>query len=639
MLLLLILGDPPIIFLNCDAVVLSKLAVGWYLKSVTAVRNQRMKLFVSWLKKFSLSTRREPEILVISIWCFFWRFFGINAESLHVDEHVQAVGISPSLLETWAHSKYLGMPPVEMTLHWIAVVLFGNSNSTIRIVPIILGTLSCIIFALTIRNLSNRLYGFLAGIIAGVIPQFIFTQQTARPYSLYILILGLVFFFASRPTLTSFKPLIASLTILPWTRSLEGPISASFLSIIFLYVFFTRKPQSKFEKKLMFSFPALSIILSLYWTSSTRVTILGSPGDSVNPLREILLRFRNIPELYLSDAIFMFGGSFVILVIVSTLSVCLLSAKKIRTVKLSHSLKRNESNDFSFGFIVFIYCANSLLIFTAVNALTKLPHADRYFTLGMLGPVSLLMYSLFKLNQRMSSKMQRISIILVLLILGQYVLGSFHQGTRIDKTQYDQVNRKLSVYPAVEQSATLAYLPGSLNQYIPGWPSSLGLENSKPPIWVTFLLSDLYSNKNLETPVDLRNIVLLPSVDERGSLLIGQGWDKKIFNSNLGEDKLEFIDGGAIILRNLSKSEFLNALATISKSRFWNSDSEFWIDALALTLSEYWDISVESATTKRFCSKLSTGVQIDSGNSFGNWGAGGINAAEFFSEVRINNCA
>jgi hypothetical protein len=599
-----------------------------------------MKLHVSRLKKLNISIRRQPEILVISIWCLFWRYFGINSESLHVDEHVQAVGISPSLMETWAHSKYLGMPPVEMTLHWIAVTFFGNSNSTVRIVPIILGTLSCIIFALTIGNLSNRLYGFLAGITAGVIPQFIFTQQTARPYALYIFILGLVFFFASRPITNSFKPLIASLTILPWTRSLEGPISASFLSIIFLFIFFTRKPQSKFEKKLMFAFPALSVILSLYWTSSTRVTILGSPGDSVNPLGEILIRVKNIPELYLSDAIFMFGRSFVILVTLSTLSIFVLSAKKIRSIELSHFLKRNENNNFTFGLIVFIYCTNSLLIFIAVNALTKLPHADRYFTLGMLGPVSLLLYSLFKLNLRLNTKLQGITTVLLILILGQYVLGSFYQGTRIDKTQYDQINLRLSAFPAVEQVATLAYLPGSLNQYIPGWPSSLGLENSKPPIWVTFLLYDLYKdeNFNLKTPVDLRNIVLLPSVDERGSLLIGNGWDKQIFISRLGGDKLEFIDGGAIILRNLSKLEFLAALATISKSRFGNSESAFWIDALALTLSKYWDIDVESATANRFCSRLSSGVQIDSGNSFGNWGSGGINAAEFFSDIRIRNC-
>ena len=620
--------------------VYSKLAGDWYFKAVTSVNNRRMKPKVSWTRKFIRSIRSQPDILVIFVWCLFWRFFGINSESLHVDEHVQAVGISPSLFETWSHSKYLGMPPLEMSLHWIAVTLFGTSNNTIRLVPIIFGTLTCLIFALTVRNLTNRWYGLFAGIISGVIPQFIFTQQTARPYALYTFILGLVFYFASRPIKANCIPLIASLSALPWTRSLEGPISAAFLSITFLFIFWIKKPSINYKKRGIFSFPTLSIALSLYWTSSTKVTILGSPGDSVNPLGEILLRVKNLPQLYLSDAVFMLGRPFVFLVMVSTLTIFLQSAKEFLNNKPSNLSKSDERDRLTFGFIVSIYCANSVLIFAAVNALTKLPHADRYFTLGMLAPVFLLIYSFFKLNINSKTMLRTLSTALVLVILGQYILESFHQGVRIDKTQYDQINRELSTYPVADQTATVAYLPGSLNQYIPGWPSSLGSDVVKPPIWITFLLRDLYTNEilNVKETITLGNIVLLPSVDERGSLLIGRGWKKDIFISNLEEGKVVFIDGGAIILRNLTKIEFLTALSTISKSHFGNSDSEFWIDALALTLSNNWAIDIEGATKERFCKKLSSGVQIDSGNSFGNWGEGSVNASELFASIRILNC-
>jgi hypothetical protein len=587
-----------------------------------------------------LFARENFYLFVIFTWSLFWRLYGANAESLHVDEHVQANGISPSLPETWAASRFLGMPPIDMTLQWIAVHLFGYSNSVIRSVPITLGALSCVVLTITIRNYSNKTLGVIAGLISGVITQFVFTQQTVRPYSLYILIVGLVFLFASNSWHSSYKPLIVGLTILPWTRSLEGPISAAILTVVLFILILMKESTSKNQRLSLLIFPSISVLGSIAWTSSTEMTILGPPGNTLNNLEEIINKIQTMPQLYLSDSLFMFGSTFTLITIILGFCALILYFQNFNKYQFDRFSTAQNPIFSSFGLFTFVYLGNSIAIFTAVNTLTKLPHADRYFTLGMLGLVTFFTYLLYRLNIRNHSRARALSALIVLVLITQYTISTFEQASRIDKTQYDQINQIIEKNPFEFKDRTIAYLPGQINQYVPGWPSSVGLDIQAPPTWVTFLLRDVYTqdNNNLEVLAKLDNIVLLPSVDQRGSLLIHEGWRKSLFDEILAPEKINYLAGGAFVLTNLSKPEFVQTLGIVANERFDKSESNFWIDGLILTLSDQLGIKTNSDSLVRFCSRLATGFQIDSGNTFGNWGQGVISGSTFFYSLSKRMC-
>jgi hypothetical protein len=603
--------------------------------------NKSQKIPLRFSSKVAFfSVRMNLYLFVVFSWSLFWRLFGANSESLHVDEHVQANGISPSLFETWAASRFLGMPPIDMTLQWIAVNLFGYSNTVIRSVPIILGALSCVVLTITVRNYSNKTFGVIAGLISGVIPQFVFTQQTVRPYSLYVLIVGLVFLFASNSWRTSYKPLIMVLTILPWTRSLEGPISAAFLTFVLFMVIFLKESTSKSKKLYFLILPSLSTLGSITWTSSTDVTILGPPGNALNNPEEIINKIQAIPELYLSDLLFMFGSTFTVVTLILGLWIAIFNLQNFNKHRLSNFLKAQDPIFSSFGFFTFVYLGNCIAIFIAVNALTKLPHADRYFTLGMLGLVTFFIYLLYRLNIRNNVRTKVLSTLIVSVLIAQYTVSTVGQAIRIDKTQYDQINQIIEKNPVEFNHRTIAYLPGQINQYVPGWPASVGLGEQAPPTWVTFLLRDVYSNEDydLEALTKLDNIVLLPSVDQRGSLLIHEGWSKDLFDDILAPEKIDYLSGGAFVLRDLSKTEFAQTLEVVAKERFDKSESHFWIDALILTLSDQFGTKTNNDSRERFCSRLATGFQIDAGNTFGNWGQGVILGSTFFHPLAKRIC-
>lgn len=589
--------------------------------------------------RLQLYTSKALAYLSVFSFSIFWRIFGIGRESLHVDEQIQAVLVSPSLLATWNNSRFLGMPPLDMTLEWFVVKIIGLENFTIRITPVLFGALSCTFFAMTISRLSKLSLGVFGGILAAVTPSLIFQQQTARPYSLYIFLIVSIFYFSTGTSRPDRMWMIFLLTCLPWSRALEGPVSSIFLIVLFSSTIFLRKhlrSKAWHEAKIFF-IPLASCLYSLIWIKNTKNTIIGPPGSYLNSWTEFLSKFIGFPDFLFSLLKVLLSSEFIMVNLLLTLIAIGVSLIRSRT-RSDRSKKSNlPLTNSLFSFVIWNFC-NSLIIFLAFYCLTKLQYFDRYFSLGIIGWLGITVLLTHYISQSDLRFARLISYTAIISLLFHFTLVSYSQAIKVDKVQFDQVNKFLISHSLVNADQVIVYQPGDINQYLPGWPVSIGSTMVNTPNWVSYVVKRIYLDKELNVIQEgnFSTLVLLPSVDARSNLLIGRPWEENLFKGFLPTSKITFIPGGAYVLENLTNSQMLTAFNIVMRK--YPDSSNLWLSSYALALAKFSKIPASSVLTEIFCNLVNAKTEIVQGTSFGLWGKPSIPSATLFREPVETNC-
>ncbi len=605
------------------------------------MKNPNKKSRIGPKKAISHNYKQVEIFTLVLVFSFsiFWRIFGINKESLHVDEHIQAMLVSPSLVTTWGHSRFLGMPPLDMTFEWIAIQMFGTNNFAIRIFPTFFGAMSCVIFAVTIAKLSKLSIGILGGILAAVTPPLIFQQQTARPYALYIFLIMSIFYFATEVTRRARTCLILLLTALSWCRALEGPVSAVFISLLFLAIIFSREPVrlKAWNSGKVFCIPLVSAMFSVIWTKSTKNTIIGTPGNYLNSKAEIWDKILNTPEFIYGALKAILGLNFIFvncLLVLLFLIVFLTrsSVKSTKVIDINAPLIRSLPIFVAWNFF------NSLLIILVFYCLTKLQYFDRYFSLGILGWLAISVILIEYISRCKNKVVYFISLLIILFLAIQFTHASYNQAIKVDKIQFDQINAYIKSYELEDKDQVLVYQPGDLNQYLPGWPVSVGTTMDGTPSWIPYVVKRVYLDHepNLLVEKNFSTLVLLPSVDARSNLLIGKPWESSLFDDSIPDSKTNYIPGGAYILKDLTKKEILRVLDKIVQNS--SDSSNLWISSYALALGETSGKPASKVQVEAFCNYMKVNYEISPGTSFGLWGQPLILSSTVFQKAKGINC-
>ncbi len=531
------------------------------------------------------------------------------------------------------------MPPLDMTFAWLSMRIFGADNFAIRIPPTFFGIMSCVIFALTITKLSNLKIGTLAGILAAVTPALVFQQQTARPYALYTFLIVSIFYFSTGNERRNRLWMVIFLTFLPWSRALEGPVSTVFLSITFVIIIIHRK-KLKFngvKEVYIFIAPILSAIYSVQWTKNTESTIIGAPDSYINNFSEAFMKLQTLPEFILTLTKVVLGFNFIIIMsILIVISLALLPYKKTHTI--INSSKPHQALITSLSSLTLVNFLNSITIFIALYCLTKLQFFDRYFSLGIFGWIGILVMLVHFITQSKFNYAKYFSNLLIVILIVQYVFTSYHQAIRIDKIQFDQVNNYILSNDISQENEVIVFQSGDFNQYLPGWPVSIGTNMQVTPTWLPYVIKRIYlENESVFGKNDyFSTIVLLPKVDSRSNLLIGQPWANNMFKASLDSEKITYLPGGAYILNGLSKAEMLRTVDVVLQSS--TEGSNLWISAYGLALAESSGFPASEIQILGFCRYLKINQEITQGTSFGLWGQPNILTSEFFQKSKATYC-
>jgi uncharacterized membrane protein len=179
----------PGIFGECD------LDLG-YVSPVRTVRD----LSLSSIGSVLLRSRYLQILAVLTLAGFVLRFWHLGYNSLWLDEAITQFFSSQSLYGIWlivAGGEF--NPPL---FYWIehVMLMLGNSELILRIVPAAAGVLSIPVFYLAGREFSGRNTGIIAAACAAFSPFLISYAQEARAYTLMLLFLALALFFFFRGT-------------------------------------------------------------------------------------------------------------------------------------------------------------------------------------------------------------------------------------------------------------------------------------------------------------------------------------------------------------------------------------------------------------------------------------------------------
>jgi hypothetical protein len=258
--------------------------------------------------------------------------------------------------------------------------------------------------------------------------------------------------------------------------------------------------------------------------------------------------------------------------------------------------------------------------------------------LGIFGWIGVLVMLVHFITQSKFKYAKYFCNLLILILIVQYVFLSYHQAIRIDKIQFDQVNRYILSNEISKENEVIVFQPGDFNQYLPGWPVSIGTSMQVTPTWLPYVIKRIYlENESVFGENDyFSTIVLLPQVDSRSNLLIGQSWGKNEFKASLGTGKITYLPGGAYILKGLSKAEMLRVIDVVLQSS--TEGSNLWISAYGLALGESSGFPASEIQISGFCRYLKTNQEISQGTSFGLWGQPNILTSEFFLKSKATYC-
>lgn len=154
-------------------------------------------LSIETIKNLLLKSRYAQLLLALSLIGFFLRFYNLGFNSIWLDE-ASTYGIAKgTFLEIWqvtAAGEF--NPPL---FYWIEhmMLVFGNSEFILRIIPASLGALTIPLVYFAGKEFLDQNVGIIAATLCAFSPFEIFYSQEARAYSmmLFFVALALIFYF------------------------------------------------------------------------------------------------------------------------------------------------------------------------------------------------------------------------------------------------------------------------------------------------------------------------------------------------------------------------------------------------------------------------------------------------------------
>jgi mannosyltransferase len=149
---------------------------------------------------FSDQARHIPALLFLTIIGAFLRFYHLGYNSLWLDEATTHLYAQKSFLEIWSITTGGEFnPPI---FYWIehVMLIFGNGESVLRLVPAILGVLTIPLFYLIGKELVDENVGLIAAALISFSPFHIYYSQEARAYTavLFFVSLALICYLRAR---------------------------------------------------------------------------------------------------------------------------------------------------------------------------------------------------------------------------------------------------------------------------------------------------------------------------------------------------------------------------------------------------------------------------------------------------------
>ncbi|MCK9578840.1 MAG: glycosyltransferase family 39 protein [Methanoregula sp.] len=267
---------------------------------VSPIRSCR-DLSLATIKDTLTHSRYMQLLLSLSIVGFFLRFYNLGFNSLWLDEATTLNVSKASFLEIWQTSVSGEFhPPL---FNWIThiMLMFGQSEVILRLVPAIFGTLAIPVFYLIGKELRDKNVGIISAALLTVSYFGIFYSQEARAYSMVLFVFSLAVLFYLRAlrtnTLSDWALFGIFSAIAVWTHY----YTLIAIGVIYLHAIFMLRDRLKKglgEAKYLLasvgimtviSLPLLILVIERYFTLTASAPTYGVLGPVL--IQETIVRF------------------------------------------------------------------------------------------------------------------------------------------------------------------------------------------------------------------------------------------------------------------------------------------------------------------------------------------------------------
>lgn len=357
---------------------------------------------------YTRNTLKNPHIIgivLLTVLGLILRLYHLDFNCIWGDELYTLMFSSTSLMNIWSSFMTDCHPPL---FYWIEhfILLIGNDENFLRIIPAIFGTLSIPTIYFAFREVFNENISFISALLLAVSPFHIYYSQEARMYTmwLFLFLISLYYFFKFIETPSKIGALKFGIMsgIAFWVHFYTG----LFFSLLILYAIITNRAKiSNFMTHVAYSIIGfIVIILPLLPSISTILTAW--PNEQ---------KWFGYMGIYvIPGALYEFFGSN------TTLAIC---SVVLLIVGLTLMLKNGREN------LIFVVFMISTCLVSAVVLSYKLPMVARYlFPLYalILIPISVSISRLFDFFEKKKVYTGSLVLIATLLVFAP-AIGNYYE--------------------------------------------------------------------------------------------------------------------------------------------------------------------------------------------------------------------
>lgn len=151
-------------------------------------------LSIKNLHSLIISSRYIQILILLTLTGLFLRIYNLGYNSLWLDEATTYFTSIESFGEIWQSGISQFSPPLFL---WVehGILILGNSEFILRIIPALLGVLTIPLFYLVGKEFCDRNAGLIAAAACSVSPFLIFYSQEARAYAMLLFFMALATLF------------------------------------------------------------------------------------------------------------------------------------------------------------------------------------------------------------------------------------------------------------------------------------------------------------------------------------------------------------------------------------------------------------------------------------------------------------
>jgi mannosyltransferase len=169
---------------------------GGYVSPIQSYRD----LTVENIKNVLLNSRYAQIIVILTAIGAFLRFYNLGFNSIWLDEASTYLFSRGSFQEIWQFMLAGDYNPPLFQFFEHFMLMFGNSEITLRFVPALAGVLTIPVMYLVGKEFIDRNAGLIAATATTISPFLIFYSQEARAYTLTLFFVAVEFYFYLKST-------------------------------------------------------------------------------------------------------------------------------------------------------------------------------------------------------------------------------------------------------------------------------------------------------------------------------------------------------------------------------------------------------------------------------------------------------